>query len=120
MWASFVTFLFGTINSPIINFSCLLILTLTVPKLEEERSCVKRSTVDVTVDISFLDKTCPNPALLQRARENELTSAEKSEMVRLHYAVARNTIASHCEESLRENNRWLTEINLPCRKNGAV
>ena len=49
-----------------------------------------------------------------------MSSAERSEMVRLHYAVPRNTIASHCEERLRENIRWLTENNLPCRKNGAM
>ena len=62
-----------------------------------------------------VEKTCPNKAIREKLRRGELGETEKNALQQQHYAIARDTVVTHCKKELLEDSKWLKESN-NCKK----
>ena len=60
-------------------------------------------------------KTCPSSVVLKKLRRGELGETEKNALQQQHYAIARDTVVTHCSDKWLEDNKWLKESN-NCKK----
>ena len=64
-----------------------------------------------------VEKTCPNKAVLEKLRRGKLGDTEKNALLKQHYAMARDTVVTHCSDKWLEENKWLMKSN-NCKKEG--
>ena len=62
-----------------------------------------------------VEKTCPNKAILEKLRRGKLGETEKNSLQDMHYAIARDTVVTHCKKELLVEDKWLMKSN-NCKK----
>ena len=62
-----------------------------------------------------VEKTCPNKAVLEKLRRGKLEETEKNSLQDNHYAIARDTVVTHCKKELLVEKKWLMTSNT-CKK----
>lgn len=62
-----------------------------------------------------VEKTCPNKAVLEKLRRGKLGDTEKNALLKKHYAMARDTVVTYCDDEWLVDNKWLKESN-NCKK----
>ena len=58
---------------------------------------------------------CPNKVTLEKLRRGKLGDTEKNALLKQHYAMARDTVVTHCKKELLEEDKWLMTSN-KCKK----
>ena len=58
---------------------------------------------------------CPNKVTLEKLRRGKLEDTEKNNLQNMHYAMARDTVVTHCKKELLEEDKWLMTSN-NCKK----
>ena len=56
-----------------------------------------------------------NKVVLEKLRRGELGETEKNNLQNKHYAIARDTVVTHCDDKWLEENKWLMKSN-NCKK----
>lgn len=62
-----------------------------------------------------VEKTRPSNAVLEKLRRGKLSDKEKNALLKKHYAMARDTVVTYCEDKWLEDDKWLMKSN-NCKK----
>ena len=54
---------------------------------------------------------CPNKAILEKLRRGKLEETEKNNLQNKHYAMARDTVVTYCDDKWLEDDKWLMKSN---------
>ena len=56
-------------------------------------------------------------AIFEKLRRGKLGDTEKNALQQQHYAIARDTVVTHCSDKWLEENKWLMKSN-NCKNEG--